>query len=91
MGAPAGVCKMIIGDEGFPYGVSIFKEATAYRGCQITPPCKSFEHSTHSEAFVIKLRYSGPTNHGNPDKVFNSIVSVKIVRQHLMEGVEIPE
>lgn len=38
MGAPAGVCKIVIGEEGFPYGVSTFRDATAYRGCQITPP-----------------------------------------------------
>lgn len=28
-------------------------------------------NKTHSEAFMLEMRYSGPTNHGNPDNVFN--------------------
>lgn len=29
MGAPVDVCKIVIGEDGFPYGVSISSDATA--------------------------------------------------------------
>lgn len=71
MGAPAGVCKMVIGDEGFPYGVSTFRSATAYRtGYQIYPSSRGFKRGTYSETFMLEMRDSSPPNHGNLDRAF---------------------
>lgn len=36
---------------------------------------------THSETFMLKLRHSSPTNHGNPDRAF---ISISSQRRNLM-------